>query len=171
MTLGLRITAYDSVDDNGNVIGSPIDAFWFTSESATISHARTPISSVLPGTDPVLIDLGQWKVDIKFEGTCHKDYMLQRTQDGDRICRRNDIEMLGSNLRYSITNNVYDFSGTDVNWYDKFIIFEDYSSKDTAVDATNPYKYAVKSGGVMVRTDSNTDFVSYSVQLLGYRIV
>ena len=169
MALGLRIIAYNNAN-----FTSKADAFWFTSEAATISHERSPIASVLPGTEPILIDLGQWRVSIKFEGTAHKDYMLLREQDGDRICRRNDLEILGSNITYSIGKTggdyVYNYSNSNVNWYNKYLIFEDYSS-DNGNNGTNPYKYAVLSGGVTIRTEGNIDFIHYSVQLVGYRII
>ena len=170
MALALRILSYESETST-----TVLDGFWFTAESCVISHERTPISSVLPGTDPILIDLGQWRVNIQFEGTAHKDYMLSRTQDNMRICRRNDIEVLGSNLNYTY-DDTSGYSSTDPgsmvrNWYDNYLVFEDYSSDNSDMNETSPYKYVIKSGGVIVRTNNNTDFISYTVKLLGYRLI
>ena len=178
--LGLKIFSY--ADRAGYDSATIEDSFFFTSEAASMSNEKTPISSVLPGTEPILIDLGQWKVNIKLDGVAHKDYFDMRYQGTElvenRICRRNDLEIFGSNIDYNIsTTGVYTYQGGTGfstvnlrNWYNKFLVLEDKSSLGNDNSGIT-YIYAVKVSNVSIRTNNNTDFIEYSTQLVGYRLV
>ena len=175
--LALKISSYTS-ENAFTMDEDPLDSFWFTADGCTVIHERTPISSVLPGAEPILIDLGQWRVSIKLSGVAHKDFEPKQEQGSPaiRICRRNDLEMLGSNIEYLYdADYTFPATGKDDNWYNTFILFEDSSSKDktdTNNDrGTNPYQYIIKAGNITIRTENTNSFVGYSAELVGYRYI
>ena len=59
----------------------------------SITHDRSPIAVWLPGSQPLLLDLGQWKVSIALEGTCNFAG-TDLTDGGIPIADKDDLEAI-----------------------------------------------------------------------------
>ena len=150
--LALKLILYSTIEDNDISGGTKIAnaEFWMPVENITINHERQPIVAVLPGSEPILIDLGPWKVNIPLEGHANKEKTGQLIQSTIPIANRKNIEEMGATT-----------SGPD--WSDNHIILEDHS------DSPIRY-YRVKIQNVNFSTQSGVSWIAFKITLVGYLI-
>ena len=154
----IKISLERALDDM--VIDS--NEFWLQIESMSFMHDRTPIVSTLPEVEPILIDLGQWKVNIKLEGVADKTRTsLQETISGVKIAQRHDLENIGGS---GILVGSADWHVIENN-----IVLRDYSDNyDNTEDSIR--KYIVKVNSLTINYTAPRDFVEFILSLSGYQV-
>ena len=142
--------------------------FFLQSEDLLITHKRTPIVSSLPGSDPIILDLGQWVVDIKVEGVAdipvymnsstgiirHREKKLSNPDGttGDiPIADKDDLESIAS-------------PNTSPPWYDQEIRIKDYSY---TYGIRNPAVYIVKIESISINKRGVNNFYNFIIQASG----
>jgi hypothetical protein len=133
--------------------GSGTTAFMLQADNINFSHDRSPIMIPLAGTNPLFIDLGQWKVGIQIEGTA--SFPGTNLTDGSiAIADKDDLETI-------VGNQDSIFSGTSVKkWFNETI---------TLTDTTNSIvsTYEVKVSSLKLSRRAANQFYSYTLSLVG----
>ena len=149
------------LNDDGTLASSGMEKeFLLPVSEISISHRRVPIVSTLPDTEPIMLDLGQWSVEIKMEGTVNRTSMAQLFQDvgGD------DIKIVNREYLEQIASSVV---GDD--WHaDKIRITDLSDSTTTGMDIGNP-KYEIKISNLTLVTAGSWEYFNYVLQGMGYR--
>ena len=128
-------------------------AFMLQATNINFSHERAPIMIPLAGTNPLFIDLGQWKVSIQIEGTTSLAG-TNLSDGGIAIADKDDLETI-------VGNQDSVFSGTSVQkWYANTI---------TLTDTTNSIvsTYDVKVSGLKMSRRAAQDFYTFTLSLVG----
>jgi len=115
-----------------------------------ISHTRAPVAAPLPGNDPLLIDLGQWKCNITLEGTA-PEIGTNLTEGGVSIAEHNDLESMAD-------------PNASPNWYSNNITLTDDSDRNAG---TNPV-YTVKIAGLTLSKQEAHNFWSFTMNFVGF---
>jgi hypothetical protein len=132
---------------------SGTEVFMLQATNINFSHERSPIMVPLPGTNPLFIDLGQWKVSIQIEGTASIPG-TNLTDGGIAIADKDDLEII-------VGNQDSVFSGTSVKkWYANTI---------TLTDTTNSIAstYDVKVSGLKMSRRAAQNFYTFTLSLVG----
>ena len=79
----------------GGAGGSGTDEFMLQATNINFSHERAPIMVPLPASNPLFIDLGQWKVSIQIEGTANIPG-TNLTDGGIAIADKDDLETIAT---------------------------------------------------------------------------
>ncbi len=117
-----------------------------------VTHDRSPIAAPLPAANPILIDLGQWKVDILIEGNCSFTG-TNLSDDGVSIADRDNLE------------NMADSTETN-DWHSNTITLTDSTEASTgASDVT----YTVKVSRLRIEKTDAQNFWNYQLQLVGFQ--
>jgi len=133
--------------------GSGTTAFMLQANNINFSHDRAPIMVPLAGTNPLFIDLGQWKVAIQIEGAASFPG-TNLTDGGVAIADKDDLETI-------VGNQDSIFSGTSVKkWFNETI---------TLTDTTNSIvsTYEVKVANLKISRRESQQFYSYTLSLVG----
>ena len=157
--LAIRLTAHTSLTattigdiveyTDENSVTTNVD-LWIPAEDITIMHDKSPIVSALPDTEPILIDLGQWKVSIPLNGFVDKEYIERKSQDSVNIANRRDLEEIAANNQ-------------GPNWHTNHMVLRDYSN-----GSSNILRYVVKVDNISISTQSGFDWASFKLNLTGY---
>lgn len=132
---------------------SGTEVFMLQATNINFSHERSPIMVPLPGTNPLFIDLGQWKVSIQIEGTASIPG-TNLTDGGIAIADKDDLEII-------VGNQDSVFSGTSVKkWYPETI---------TLTDTTNSIvsTYEVKVSNLKMSKRAANNFYTFTLGLVG----
>jgi len=130
-----------------NDSGAGVTAYMLKASSLKIQHARSPIAIPMPGTDPILLDLGQWKLNITVTGDT--DFTGHDENDGAiAIADRDDLEYI---LNPTSTNS----------WHDQVITLTD----DTNSGATT---YTVKISGLTLEKADAKDYYTFTLAMVGF---
>lgn len=167
--LSLTIQRTGDFGNYGDRNGNNFYKFFLQSESLIIQHNRTPIVSSLPGTDPILLDLGQWTVDIKIEGVAdvpvqmgnnrHREKLMPNPDSGDGeragmipVADKDDLEGMADPT-------------VENPWHIEDILIRDrtYSYGDKKYT-----EYQVKIQSVTVSKSNVNDFYTFMLSASGY---
>jgi hypothetical protein len=127
--------------------GGGIDDYLLQTKSLSITHQRSPIAAPMPGSDPLLIDLGQWKATIVVSGTA-RFTGTNESEGGIAIADRDDLETIA------------DPTATNV-WHDKTITLTD--NTDSPAKA-----YTVKISSLKLDKAETTDFYNFTLSMVGH---
>jgi hypothetical protein len=118
------------------------------------SHERSPIMIPLAGTNPLFIDLGQWKVSIQIEGTASLAG-TNLSDGGVAIADKDDLEIIVGNH-----DSVFSGGGAPKKWYNETI---------TLTDTTNSIvsTYAVKTSALKLSRRAAQEFYTFTLSLVG----
>lgn len=132
--------------------GGGSNLFRLQTTSFTVDHDRSPISAFLPGANPLLIDLGQWRVRITIEGTASLPG-TNLTDSGDAIADKDDLEIMADS--------------TDGNpWHTQTITLTDDTA--TANAGATTITYNVKISRVRLEKADAKDFYNFTIHLVGF---
>ena len=127
--------------------GTGITAYMLQANSLKIQHTRSPIAVPMPGTSPILFDLGQWKLSITVSGTTQ--FTGHNENDGAvPIADRDDLELIADPTAAT-------------PWHDKTITLTD----DTNSGATT---YTVKIASLTLEKQDVKDYYSFNLSMVGY---
>jgi hypothetical protein len=128
--------------------GSPSKSFNLDAKEIKISHQRSPILAPMPASDPLLIDLGQWKSTITITGICNFSGTNQTDTGGTTIADRDDLEDMVN-------------PGITTPWYNEDITLTDSTNGGNAT-------YIVKiSSLTLEKTGANT-WYNFTLTCVGY---
>jgi len=133
--------------------GSGTTTFMLQANSVQYSHDRSPIMVPLPGSNPLFIDMGQWKVSVMIEGTASLAG-TNLSDGGIAIADKDDLEAM-------VGNQDSVFSGTSVKkWYPETI---------TLTDTTNSIvsTYEVKVSNLKMSKRAANNFYTFTLGLVG----
>jgi hypothetical protein len=112
-----------------------------------VDHDRSPISAPIPYTNPILIDLGQWKVNITISGKC--DFPgTDQSEGGVAIADMDDLVQMAD-------------SSSANPWHSNTITLTDTTSTTTLT-------YTVKIGGVKIEKRDAQEYYSFTLKLVGF---
>ncbi len=112
-----------------------------------INHQRAPILFTLPGGDPIMLDLGQWKTTITLSGIA--DFTGTNKLDGVvPIADRNDLEAMADP---EVPNA----------WYDQTILLTDNTDSNGTI-------YTVKIATVKLEKKDVRDYYDFTLSCLGF---
>jgi len=134
--------------------GSGTTAFMLQATNINFSHDRSPIMVPLAGTNPLFIDLGQWKVNIQIEGTVSFPG-TNLSDSGIAIADKDDLETIVGNH-----DSVFSGGGAPKKWYNETI---------TLTDTTNSIvsTYDVKVSSLKMSRRAANQFYTYTLSLVG----
>jgi hypothetical protein len=138
--------------------GNGTTAFMLQATNINFSHDRAPIMVPLAGTNPLFIDLGQWKVSIQIEGTV--SFPGTNLSDGGiAIADKDDLEKIVGNHDSIFNDEVAVITGVK-KWYNETI---------TLTDTTNSIvsTYEVKSAGLKLSRRAAQEFYTFTLSLVG----
>ena len=128
--------------------------FWLKSETMTVSHERSPIVSSLPGIEPILIDLGQWRVVVTIEGVA--DFTVDPADkeiiSGVQIAYIDDLE------------TIPDPTTPSGGWHLDDIFIEDR----TVAGFTRTYQVYINN--ITVVKDRVREFYNFKLQASGFKV-
>ena len=137
----------------GGAGGSGTDEFMLQATNINFSHERAPIMVPLPASNPLFIDLGQWKVSIQIEGTANIPG-TNLTAGGIAIADKDDLEIM-------VGNHDSAFSGNSVKkWFAETITLTD--TTDGVATA-----YDVKVSGLRMSRRAAQNFYTFTLSLVG----
>ena len=173
-------SAQNDVDVDGDPQKNNFYKFFLQSEDLLITHKRTPIVSSLPGSDPIILDLGQWQVDIKVEGVADIPVYVPDPSDPTIFIKRREKHLSDPDMRYTpvipATNPIAipiadkdDLESiasprTNPEWYNKTILVKDYSY---SYGLNNPAVYNVKIESISINKRSVNTFYNFILQASG----
>jgi hypothetical protein len=134
--------------------GSGTTAFMLQAVNINFSHERSPIMIPLAGTNPLFIDLGQWKVSIQIEGTASLAG-TNLSDGGVAIADKDDLEIIVGNH-----DSIFSGGGAPKKWYNETI---------TLTDTTNSIvsTYAVKTSALKLSRRAAQEFYTFTLSLVG----
>ena len=139
--------ASDTTIENNQLSDPEIAAYMLQTTSLKIQHTRSPIVVPMPGTSPILFDLGQWKLSITVSGTTQ--FTGHNENDGSvPIADRDDLELIADPT-------------STTPWYNKTITITD----DTNSGSTD---YTVKIAGLTLEKQDVRDYYSFTLSMVGY---
>jgi hypothetical protein len=116
-------------------------------ESIRITHSGSPIVAVLPGADPLLLNLGQWKVTIVIDGIANKT--ATDLSDGSvSIADKDDLEAMA------------DPTITD-SWFDETVTIHDETVAGSFAT------YTVQIASIALSKDDVRDYWHFNMQAIG----
>ena len=151
---------------SGSIIttGGEDSVFWLQASDFSISHDRLPIVSTLPGTDPITLDLGQWKITINIEGTLRLNTSTNEALDIPT--GYTGISDLGNSGEAKIAKREHleEISASTIggDWHSNDIIIVDYSDGD-------PTEYVVKISQVKINRSASWEYYNFTLACLGYQ--
>ena len=129
--------------------GTGANNFRLQSKRISISYERSPVVAALPGVDPLLFDLGQWKVSIIIEGVASFPGTDLNDSDAVPIADKDDLEVLGD----STASNP---------WHSQTITITD-NSAPTAVT------YTIKISKIQLEKLDAQSYYTFNLQAIGFR--
>lgn len=121
--------------------------FNLQAKDVNINHQRAPILIPLPGNDPIMLDLGQWKTTITISGIA--DFSGTDNLDGViPIADRNDLESMADP---EVPNP----------WYDQTILLTDSSDSAGTV-------YTVKIAAIKLEKKDVRQYYDFTLSCLGF---
>jgi len=126
---------------------SGVTAYMLKAISLKIQHIRSPIAIPLPGEAPMLLDLGQWKLNITVSGDT--DFTGHDENDGAiAIADRDDLEFI--------------FDPTETNsWHNETITFTDDTN-------SNAVTYTVKMAQLTLEKVDAKDYYTFTLSMVGF---
>jgi hypothetical protein len=145
MALSFRISRAGTTDGNPGGAGN----YKLKTTSVKIALGGSPIAAVLPGVKPLLLDLGQHRVNITIEGIA--DFVgTDDSEGGVAFADKDDLEAF---MDPEITNA----------WYNKVITFHDETV--TGYFAT----YEIKISNIVLDKQDARGYWSFVIQAVGLK--
>ena len=153
---------------------TPIEeSYWLKSNMIAVTHERTPIVSSLPDAEPILIDLGQWRVSIILEGVADftvpviEKEIIANTQ----IAYVDDLERIADPTAYtdakrkrSDPSNISDKITTKNGWHENDIFIDD----ETIEDFTRTYQIYINS--LYIVKNDVRNFYNFKLSASGFKV-
>ena len=116
--------------------------------NSSITHQREPKVSALPGGNPLMIDLGQRKVDIILEGFC-SEKATNQLDGAINIADRDDIEIIGRDWGDTETVTLTDLRPVANHIYTVKIVSTNVSKRE----AQESYQFSIRLTGFVSTMD------------------
>ena len=152
----------------GSII-TPTEQFYLQARTIKIQHEKSPISSSLPGSEPLLLDLGQWKVNITIEGDADvppitTDEVKNKKKINEiLIADKLDLETLANPIQRNIKSPGNRDPMYNPNpWYKYTMFLEDSTTTNAKL------YYIVKLQSITLSKSDVRDYYQFILQLVGF---
>ena len=165
MALAIKISRKESG-------GDVIESYWLKSNMIAVTHERTPIVSSLPDAEPILIDLGQWRVSIILEGVADFTVPFEDKEGiGDiKIAYVDDLERIADPTAYTDAKrkrdpiNISDKITTLNGWHENNIFIDD----ETVEGFTRTYQIYINS--LYIVKNDVRNFYNFKLSASGFKV-